>query len=162
MIIGVIGLGTVGFGVVDILTKEKQRLEDYMQEEVIVKYGCGLNDVTLPDGVIYTKNFMDVIEDDEVDVVVELIGGLTIAKKIILEAIEHKKHVVTANKALIAHYGNELLLKANQNDVHVFYEAAVGGGIPVLTPQFEMLKGNNIKEICGILNGTTNFTLIRQ
>ena len=159
MVIGVIGLGTVGYGVVDILTKERKRLEDYMQEDVIVKYGCALEDVDLPAGVIHTKNYKDVIADDEVDVVVELIGGLTIAKRIILEAIEAKKHVVTANKALIAHYGKEILLKANENNVHVFYEAAVGGGIPVLTPQFEMLRGNNISEINGILNGTTNFIL---
>ncbi len=159
MVIGVIGLGTVGYGVVEILHNEKERLSNYLNEELIVKYGCAIEDTTLPEGIQFTKDYHDVINDPEVDVVVELIGGLTIAKNIILEAIEANKHVVTANKALIAHYGREILLKANQKNVHVFYEAAVGGGIPVLTPQFEMLRGNNIKEITGILNGTTNFIL---
>lgn len=159
MKIGVIGLGTVGYGVIEILTNEKARLSQYLNDEVIVKYGCAIDEVTLPDGVIFTKDYSDVLNDPEVDVIVELIGGEGIAKKIIIEAIQKGKHVVTANKALISHHGQEILLKANENDVHVFYEAAVGGGIPVVTPQYESLIGNNIKEIAGILNGTTNFIL---
>lgn len=159
MIIGVIGLGTVGFGVVDILSKEQKRLSDYNNNKVIVKYGCAMEERDLPEGIIFTYDYHDILNDPEVDVVVELIGGLTTAKDIILEAIEKGKHVVTANKALIAHDGKEILLKANQKGVHVFYEAAVGGGIPVVTPQFESLIANNIKEITGILNGTTNFIL---
>lgn len=159
MKIGVIGLGTVGFGVVDILTKEKERLEKEINEEVIIKYGCSLDDVTLPKGIIYTKDFNDVINDDEVDVVVELIGGITIAKTIILNAIEKGKHVVTANKALIAHYGKEIFTAATKNKVNVFYEASVGGGIPVVVPAKESIVANNIKKIEGILNGTTNFIL---
>lgn len=159
MKIGVIGLGTVGYGVIEILTNEKARLSQYLNDEVIVKYGCAIDEVTLPDGVIFTKDYSDVLNDPEVDVIVELIGGEGIAKKIVIEAIQKGKHVVTANKALISHHGQEILLKANENDVHVFYEAAVGGGIPVVTPQYESLIGNNIKEIAGILNGTTNFIL---
>lgn len=159
MIIGVIGLGTVGFGVVDILSKEQKRLSDYNNNKVIVKYGCAMEERDLPEDIIFTYDYHDILNDPEVDVVVELIGGLTTAKDIILEAIEKGKHVVTANKALIAHDGKEILLKANQKGVHVFYEAAVGGGIPVVTPQFESLIANNIKEITGILNGTTNFIL---
>ena len=88
MKIGVIGLGTVGFGVVEILTQQKERLEKAIQEEVTVKYGCALDEVTLPDGVIFTQDFQDVLNDEEVDVVVELIGGTTIAKKIIIEALK--------------------------------------------------------------------------
>ena len=99
------------------------------------------------------------LQDPDVDVVVELIGGTTIAKKIIEEALDAKKHVVTANKALIAHHGKDLLLKANKQNVHLFYEASVGGGIPIITPQYESLIANNTKEITGILNGTTNFIL---
>lgn len=159
MIIGVIGLGTVGFGVVDILSKESKRLSEFIGEEVIVKYGCAKEERELPEGVLFTYDYHDVLNDSQVDVVVELIGGLNVAKEIILEAIEKGKHVVTANKALIAHDGHEILLKANKKKVHVFYEAAVGGGIPVITPQFESLIANNIKEITGILNGTTNFIL---
>lgn len=159
MIIGVIGLGTVGFGTVDILTKEKKRLEKTIGEEVIVKYGCALEDVDLPEGIIYTQDYHDVINDDEVDVVVELIGGTTIAKKIILEALNKKKHVVTANKALIAHDAQELFTTARENGVNLYYEASVGGGIPVVVPAKENLIANNIEKIEGILNGTTNFIL---
>lgn len=159
MKIGVIGLGTVGYGVVEILTNEKERLEKEINQEVIVKYGCGLEKVDLPQGIIYTKDYHDVINDNEIDVVVELIGGTTIAKNIILEAIQNKKHVVTANKALLAHYGKEIFQSAKENNVHIFYEASVGGGIPVLASQKESLIANNTKEIVGILNGTTNFIL---
>ena len=134
MKIGVIGLGTVGFGVVDILTQQKERLEKLIQEEVVVKYGCALNEVTLPDGIIYTQDFHDVLNDDEVDVVVELIGGTTIAKTIILEALKKGKHVVTANKALIAHDGQEIFEMAMKYQSKIYYEAAVGGGIPVVVP----------------------------
>ena len=159
MIIGVIGLGTVGFGTVDILTKEKERLEKTIGEEVVVKYGCALEDVDLPDGIIYTQDYHEVINDEDVDVVVELIGGTTIAKKIILDALNKKKHVVTANKALIAHDAKELFTVARENGVNLYYEASVGGGIPVVVPAKEDLVANNINKVEGILNGTTNFIL---
>ena len=155
MKIGIIGLGTVGYGVVEILTNEKERLSKAINEEVVIKYGCGLEEIDLPDGIIYTEDFNDV----EIDVVVELIGGTTIAKTIILNAINKGKHVVTANKALLAHDGKEIFMAAKENNVHVFYEASVGGGIPVLVSQKESLVANNTKEIIGILNGTTNFIL---
>lgn len=159
MKIGVIGLGTVGFGVVEILTEQKERLKKQIGEEVMVKYGCSLEEVTLPEGIIYTQNFHDVLNDDEVDVVVELIGGTTIAKTIILEALNKGKNVVTANKALIAHYGQEIFETATKNHVKIYYEAAVGGGIPVVVPAKENLIANEILKIEGILNGTTNFIL---
>lgn len=159
MKIGVIGLGTVGYGVVEILTNEKKRLESIIKEEVTIKYGCGLEKVELPKGIIYTDDFHNIINDEEIDVVVELIGGTTIAKTIILEALKKRKHVVTANKALLAHDGKEIFQTANKNHVHIFYEASVGGGIPVLVSQKESLVANNNKEIIGILNGTTNFIL---
>lgn len=159
MKIGVIGLGTVGFGVVDILTQQKKRLEKLIQEEVVVKYGCALNEVTLPEGIIYTQDFHDVLNDNEVDVVVELIGGTTIAKTIILEALKKGKNVVTANKALIAHDGQEIFETAMKYQSKIYYEAAVGGGIPVVVPAKEDLVANEIEKIEGILNGTTNFIL---
>ena len=155
MKIGVIGLGTVGYGVIEILTNERKRLEKVINDEVMIKYGCGLEEVDLPEGVIYTKDFNDVINDHEIDVVVELIGGVTVAKTIILEAIRNGKHVVTANKALLAHDGKEIFMAAKEKNVHIFYEASVGGGIPVLVSQKESLVANNTKEIIGILNGTT-------
>lgn len=159
MKIGVIGLGTVGYGVIEILTNERKRLEKVINDEVMIKYGCGLEEVDLPEVVIYTKDFNDVINDHEIDVVVELIGGVTVAKTIILEAIRNGKHVVTANKALLAHDGKEIFMAAKEKNVHIFYEASVGGGIPVLVSQKESLVANNTKEIIGILNGTTNFIL---
>lgn len=112
-----------------------------------------------PEGIIYTNDFHDVINDKEIDVVVELIGGINVAKEIILGAINNGKHVVTANKALLAHHGKEIFTAARENNVHIFYEASVGGGIPVLVGQKESLIANNTKEIIGILNGTTNFIL---
>lgn len=159
MQIGVIGLGTVGFGVVEILTEQKARLEKQLNTEITIKYGCSLEEVSLPEGIIYTKDFHDVIDDDEVDVVVELIGGTTIAKTIIIEALKHGKHVVTANKALIAHDGQEIFEIAKANNAKIYYEAAVGGGIPVVVPAKEDLIANEIQKIEGILNGTTNFIL---
>lgn len=159
MQIGIIGLGTVGFGVVEILTEQKVRLEKQLNTEITIKYGCSLEEVSLPEGIIYTQDFHDVIEDDEVDVVVELIGGTTIAKTIIIEALKHGKHVVTANKALIAHDGQEIFETAKANNAKIYYEAAVGGGIPVVVPAKEDLIANEIQKIEGILNGTTNFIL---
>ena len=159
MIVGIVGLGTVGYGTLDILTKEKERLEQLIHEDIIVKYGCALEAVELPEGVIYTTDYRDVINDDEVDVVVELIGGTTIAKTIILEAIKRGKNVVTANKALIAHHAQEIFEAARLNNVKIYYEASVGGGIPVVVPAKENLVANNILKIEGILNGTTNFIL---
>ena len=159
MKIGVIGLGTVGFGAVEILTQQKERLEKQIGEEVIVKYGCSLDEVTLPEEILYTQDFHDVINDEEIDVVVELIGGTTIAKTIILEALKKGKHVVTANKALIAHDGQEIFETASQHNAKIYYEAAVGGGIPVVVPAKEDLIANEIEKIEGILNGTTNFIL---
>lgn len=159
MKIGIIGLGTVGYGVVEILTNEKDRLSNAIGEEIVVKYGCGLDEIELPEGVIFTKDYHDVINDNDVSVVVELIGGISVAKTIILEALNKGKHVVTANKALLAHHSKEIFEVAKKHQVHVFYEASVGGGIPVLASQMENLIANNTKEIVGILNGTTNFIL---
>lgn len=159
MKIGVVGLGTVGFGVVEILTQQKERLEKQIGEEVTIKYGCSLDEVTLPEGIIYTQDFNEVINDDEVDVVVELIGGTTIAKKIIIEALKKGKNVVTANKALIAHDGQEIFETAAKHHAKFYYEASVGGGIPVVVPAKEDLIANEIEKIEGILNGTTNFIL---
>ncbi len=159
MKIGVIGLGTVGYGVIEILNEQKSKFEKLLNEEVVVKYGCSLEEVELPEGTIFTTDYKDVLNDEEVNVVVELIGGTTIAKTIILEALKNKKHVVTANKALIAHYGKELFSEAAKHNVHLFYEASVGGGIPVVVSAKEDLVANNIEKIEGILNGTTNFIL---
>lgn len=159
MKIGVIGLGTVGVGVVEILTKQKERLERQFHTDINIKYGCSLEEIHLPEGIIFTNDYNVVLNDDEVDVVVELIGGTTIAKSIVLKALEKGKHVVTANKALIAHYGQEIFATASKHNAKIYYEAAVGGGIPIVVPEKEDLIANEINKIEGILNGTTNFIL---
>ena len=159
MNIGVIGLGTVGYGVIEILNNEKKRLENAINQEINIKYGCSLDVVELPKGTIYTSDYNVVLNDESVDVIVELIGGTTIAREIVLKALQSKKHVVTANKALLAKYGQEIFTQASKSGVHIFYEASVGGGIPVMVSQKESLIANNTTEILGILNGTTNFIL---
>lgn len=159
MKIGIVGLGTVGYGVVEILTEQKERLEKQFQTEISIKYGCSLDEITLPKGIIHTQDYHQIINDEEIDVVVELIGGTTIAKNIILDALNNGKHVVTANKALIAHDGQEIFETAKKNNAKIYYEASVGGGIPVVVPAKEDLIANEITQIEGILNGTTNFIL---
>ena len=151
MKIGVIGLGTVGYGVIEILTNERKRLEKVINDEVMIKYGCGLEEVDLPEGVIYTKDFNDVINDHEIDVVVELIGGVTVAKTIILEAIRNGKHVVTANKALLAHDGKEIFMAAKEKNVHIFYEAmtiADGLGYVEANPALDLDGIDAAHKIC--------------
>jgi homoserine dehydrogenase len=162
MKLGIIGLGTVGEGVLEILTKEKNALNK-KGVEVEVKYACDLNiDRNFSfefDKNILVTDFNTILEDSEIDMVVELIGGESIAKTIIVEAIKKGKNIVTANKALIAKHAEEIFALAAENKVHIYYEASVGGGIPIITPLQEDLVANNIKSVRGIINGTANYIL---
>lgn len=166
MKIGIIGLGTVGEGVLKILTLEKDNLKAKSNADLEVKYACDLNikkDFSFDfDKSILTDDYKKVISDPEVDIVLELIGGENIAKSIIIEALNNRKHVVTANKALVAKYGPELISIANKNKAVFLYEAAVGGGIPIITPLIENLIANKITEIRGIVNGTSNYILTKM
>ena len=166
MKIGIIGLGTVGEGVFKVLTNEKESIFEKSRADIEVKYACDLNierEFSFDfDKSILTNDYKKVLNDPEIKIVVGLIGGETIAKKIIIEAFQAKKSVVTANKALIAKYGVELFQLAKENGVSFLFEAAVGGGIPIVTPLMESLVANTVTEIRGIMNGTSNYILTKM
>ena len=166
MKIGIIGLGTVGEGVLKVLTKEKHSIFEKSQADIEVKYACDLN-ITRDFSFEFNKSILvddykKILEDSEIKLVVELIGGETLAKDIIIQAFKSKKSVVTANKALIAKHGVELFQIAKENGVSFLFEAAVGGGIPIVTPLMESLVANTVTEIKGIMNGTSNYILTKM
>ena len=166
MKIGIIGLGTVGEGVLKVLTKEKHSIFEKSQADIEVKYACDLNitrDFSFEfDKSILIDDYKKILEDSEIKLVVELIGGETLAKDIIIQAFKSKKSVVTANKALLAKHGVELFQIAKENGVSFLFEAAVGGGIPIVTPLMESLVANTVTEIKGIMNGTSNYILTKM
>ena len=166
MKIGIIGLGTVGEGVFKVLTNEKESIFEKSRADIEVKYACDLNierEFSFDfDKSVLINDYKKILNDPEIKIVVELIGGETIAKQIIIEAFQAKKSVVTANKALIAKYGVELFQRAKQNGVSFLFEAAVGGGIPIVTPLMESLVANTVTEIRGIMNGTSNYILTKM
>jgi len=161
--VGLLGIGTVGGGTFNVLTRN--------QEEITRRAGRPIRIVRVADRDIarakeITQSKVDVtddasavVSDANVDIVVELIGGTTLAKELVLKAIANGKHVVTANKALIALYGNEIFAAAQKKGVIVAFEAAVAGGIPIIKAVREGLSANRIEWIAGIINGTTNFIL---
>ena len=159
--IGICGLGTVGSGTVNVLTRNS--------EVINARAGCDLTitqvatrrtDVNCSlDGLNVTDDIFAVADNPEVDILVELIGGIDTARELILRAIANGKHVVTANKALIAEHGNELFAAANEQGVTVAFEAAVAGGVPIIKAIREGLSANNIEWLAGIINGTGNFIL---
>jgi len=162
MNLGIIGLGTVGNGVLKILSNEKNKLEGLSSRKINVNYACDIKDIDKEYSSFvknFTKDYNDVITSNEVDTVVELIGGEDKAKDLVLNAIRNGKNVITANKALLAKHGHEIFKLADEKDVKVLYGASVGGGIPILTPLKESLIANSINEISGILNGTANYIL---
>jgi homoserine dehydrogenase len=163
MKIGILGLGTVGGGVVNVLTKNKVEIFERCGRnfEVIIGAVKDKNDPRVcsdDDFGILTENAIDVINSDA-DIILELIGGTTFARDLVIQALNNGKHVITANKALIATYGNELLKIAKDNSVKLLFEAAVAGGIPVLKALEQGLSANKIESIAGIINGTGNFIL---
>ena len=166
MKIGIIGLGTVGEGVLKVLSTERDSIIEKSRAYIEVKYACDLNinrNFSFNfDKSILISDYKKILEDPEIKIVVELIGGETIAKSIIIEAFKAGKSVVTANKALIAKHGVELFQIAKENKVSFLFEAAVGGGIPIITPLMESLVANTITEIKGIMNGTSNYILTKM
>ncbi|MEI3039593.1 MAG: homoserine dehydrogenase [Victivallales bacterium] len=162
--IGIIGFGTVGAGVADCLLKNGEVIAKRTGVKPVIKKIADLDivrdrGVKVPDGVL-TTDAMEAIETCQV--IVELVGGTTFAKTIILEALKRGKPVVTANKALLAKYGEELFAEAEKSGADIFYEASVGGGIPIIKSLREGLVGNRINRIYGILNGTCNYILTRM
>ncbi len=164
--VGLIGFGTVGSGVVKILQTNSNLIEKRMGAKIVLKRIADIDletdrGIKLKPGIL-TRKVEDVIEDPEIDIVVELIGGIEPAKTFILKAIRNKKHLVTANKALLALHGDEIFREANRLGVDVNFEASVGGGIPLIRSIKEGLSGNRIKSIFGILNGTSNYILSKM
>lgn len=164
--IGLIGLGTVGTGVAKILIEKKHLLQKKLDVALVLKKIVD-RDLTRPravelSGVELTKNPNDIINDPDINIVIELIGGYEPAKTFILNSIGQGKHVVTANKALLAIDGEEIFKKAIENAVDVAFEASVGGGIPIIKAIKESLVVNNILYIFGILNGTANYILTKM
>ncbi|KAM3103155.1 homoserine dehydrogenase [Phormidesmis sp. 146-12] len=162
--VGLLGLGTVGTGTVEILRDPIQR-HPLLQELVIHKVGVRSLDkprsIDIPADLL-TTDLEAIVTDPDIDIVVEVIGGLEPARSLILKAIAHKKHVVTANKAAIARFGEEIFSAAAEAGVYVLLEAAVGGGIPVIEPIKQSLCANRISTVTGIVNGTTNYILTRM
>jgi len=162
--VGLLGLGTVGTGTVQLLLDAAGR-HSLLQELEIYAVGVRSLDkpraVTLP-GRVLTTDLEAIVTDPAVDIVVEVLGGLEPARSLILKAIDCGKHVVTANKAVIARYGDEIFTAANAAGVYVLLEAAVGGGIPVIQPLKQSLGVNRIHAVTGIVNGTTNYILTRM
>ena len=163
--IGLLGLGTVGSGVYKIIERQK--------EEMVKKTGARLeiagilvhNLNKVRDGVdtsLLTDRWEDIINNDEISIVIEVMGGIEPAKTMILEALNSGKNVVTANKDLVAEYGRELLDAAENNGVDFLFEAAVAGGIPIIRPLKQCLAANEMDEVIGIVNGTTNYILTKM
>ena len=161
--IGLLGCGTVGTGVAKLLIENKELLTARVGAHLNLKWIADIDTVTdrglrIPDGV-FINDAKKVIDDPEIDIVVEMIGGEGIAKDFILQAIENKKHIVTANKALLASHGNALFASAAQKGVDLAFEASVGGCMPTIKTMRESLAANNIRAMTGILNGTCNYIL---
>lgn len=159
--IGLCGLGTVGSGTFNVLTRNAREISARAGTDIIIEQvGCRRdNPACDTSGINVTRDIFDVVRNPDVDVVVELIGGTTVAKELVEEAIDNGKHIVTANKALIAEFGNELFAKAEAKGVTISFEAAVAGGIPIIKALREGLSGNKIEWLAGIINGTGNFIL---
>jgi homoserine dehydrogenase len=167
--LGLIGLGTVGAGVIELLQRNSLIVKQKVGTEVSVRAICDKDPVRLRlaqrmkirNGII-TKDFNQILNNPEIDIIVELIGGYEPARKIVLASIKKGKHVVTANKALLARDWAEVFSEARKHKVLVYFEASVGAGIPVIQALNEGLSANKIKVILGILNGTTNYILTKM
>lgn len=165
--IGIIGLGTVGMGTLTVLKDNRKTIFNKTGIDINVKSVCDLridsiDNEYVKDVEVKTKNIDVIINDKEIDIVVELIGGYTVAKDIILKSLDNGKHVVTANKALLAVNGKEIFKKSEENGLYLGFEGSVGGGIPIIRVLKEDLAANNVNEIYGIINGTANYILSKM
>ena len=161
-----LGLGTVGTGVYKVLKEQKEEMLPKLGSQIEIKKILVRNlekaAAKVDNPAVLTNQWEDIVNDPEIDIVIELIGGIEPAKSYILGALNAGKHVVSANKDLIAVYGRELLDAAEANHVDFLFEAAVAGGIPIIRPLKECLAGNHMTEVMGIVNGTTNFILTKM
>ncbi len=161
--IGVLGLGVVGGGTINVLKRNAAEISRRAGRDIIVTRACARNlereRICDTQGIQLTTDPLEIINDPEIEIILELIGGDNLAKDLVLIAIANGKHVVTANKALIALHGNEIFAQASAKGVVVAFEAAVAGGIPIIKALREGLSGNQIEWLAGIINGTGNFIL---
>ena len=161
--IAVMGHGVVGSGVMEVLISHTDSIAKRATEEVHVKHILDLREFPgLPYSGIFTKDFNTIVNDPQVKIVVEVMGGLEPAYTYVKACLEHGKSVVTSNKELVAQKGAELLALAQKNNLNFLFEASVGGGIPIIRPISQCLAANEMTEIAGILNGTTNFILTKM
>lgn len=163
--VGLVGTGTVGGGCLDILRNHKEEFKRHFGIDIELTRVCSRQpEVAESYGLsgIFTTDFHEVIEDPEVDLVIELIGGTTFAKEVVIGALQNGKSVVTANKALMASCGEEVMSLAEEKGVEIAFEASVGGAIPIIVPLKHSLIANRIDSIMGIVNGTTNYMLTRM
>ena len=161
--VAVLGYGTIGSGVVEVLSVNKEIVKKHAGEEISVKHVLDLRKFPgSPIENILTDSIDTIIDDDSVDIVVEVMGGVHPAFEFVDRALKSGKSVVTSNKALVAAYGPQLIETARENSVNFMFEASVGGGIPILRPLIRCITADDILEITGILNGTTNFILTKM
>ena len=158
--IGICGWGNVATGLFNVLKYNNERITSNgnLEIEIVVIGARRDNPKCNPGDIKIERDIFDVIDND-IDVVVELIGGVEVARDLILKAIKNKKHVVTANKAVLFHHGDEIFQEANLNGVKVLFESAVCAGTPIIKLLTEELSANNVSKIAGMLNGTSNFIL---
>ncbi|ATW24115.1 homoserine dehydrogenase [Candidatus Formimonas warabiya] len=168
--IGIMGMGTVGTGVVKVLLENKETISRKVDAHIEIRKILDQNTTVVLDKIqafdlpadVLTDQAKDLLDDPEIDIIVEVLGGIQPAKDYMIRALENGKSVVTANKDLIAAHGKELFDVAALHDVDLFFEASVAGGIPIIQSLKESLAGNHIKQIMGIVNGTTNFILTKM
>lgn len=158
--LAILGLGTVGTGVVHLINDNLDELKRRSGRDItITEVGTRRQRDDINPNIMQSSDLMAIAASDNVDIVIEVIGGTTLAREVIMHAIKNGKHVVTANKALLAEHGNEIFAAAEANNVHVAYEAAVAGGIPIIKVMREALAANKIDWLAGIINGTGNFIM---
>ncbi len=164
--VGLLGLGTVGSGVIEILNDHKESIQHKTGSQVTIK-SVLVNDLTKPrelpgETTQLTDRYEDITRDPEIDVVVEVMGGIDHTLSILLEAIEHGKHIVTANKDLMAQHGAELFAASQKTGCDIYYEASVAGGIPIIRSIIDGLSSDRIRKMMGIVNGTTNYIMTKM
>ena len=161
--IGLVGFGTVGSGVVKVLKSRASLLKKKLGAKIHLKKICDVNlrrkRIVQVNSSLLTRDVKQILDDPQIKIVVELIGGIHPAKEIIIQALKNKKHVVTANKALLAECAEEIFKVAKKNLCRVYFEAAVAGGIPIVKSLRESLISNRLEKIYGIVNGTSNYVL---
>lgn len=161
--VAVLGYGTVGSGVVEVLNTNKDLITERALEEISIRYVLDLKEFPgTPVEKLIVHDFEQIVNDEEVDVVVEVMGGIEPANTFVRRSLEAGKSVVTSNKALVAKHGAELLKTAKEHQVNFLFEASVGGGIPIIRSLNNALTGDEIEEITGILNGTTNYMMTKM